>query len=340
MKRALIHNPYWPSLGGGERYVASFIKLLLDRGWQVDLDSPEDIPPQILSRFNLDISKVTYNSQPTTSSYSLVFWVSDGSLPISLAKKTLIHLQVPFQGVNGRSFTNWIKSRFYTFVANSNFTKKIVDAEYGIDSQVVYPPVSVEDFNPSIKKSNTILYVGRFSNLTQSKGQDILISQFKKISKILPGWQLVLVGGTKVGTTQKYIEDLKNSAEDFPIELVLDPDFSTLKKHFESAKIFWSAAGFSESEQLPPAKQEHFGMSLVEAMAAGCVPVVPNLGGHPEIVDHEVNGYLYSKLSELQDYTHLLTTDNQLLTACSQAAVKKSKIFSVSRFNSDFSQYL
>lgn len=338
-KRALVHNPYWNSLGGGERYVACFVKLLLHQGWQVDLDWPEDISGQILERFNIDISSISHNSKfqiHNSKDYDLVFWVSDGSLPTSFAKKTLIHLQVPFQSVDGTSWQNFIKSRFYTFVSNSKFTKKIVDQEYSINSKVIYPPISVENFTPSKKKLNNIVYIGRFSNLTQSKGHDILISEFKKIHSTLSGWKLVLMGGTTMGTQPEYLQSLKDLARQLPVEFVFDPHFSTIKKTLETSKIFWSAAGFSKDNSLPPAKQEHFGISLVEAMAAGCVPIVPNRGGHPEIVDHDINGFLYDSLSEFSQLTLQLTTDNQQLKTMSQAAVEKSKIFSEEKFNQKF----
>lgn len=335
-KKALVHNPYWSSLGGGERYVATFIKLLLTHGWQVDIDWPEDISPQIHERFNIDISGSTHNPQPTTYNYDLVFWVSDGSLPTSFAKKTIVHLQVPFQSVGGRSWKSFLKSRFYTFVSNSKFTKKIVDSEFGIDSLVIYPPVSVENFIPKKNKSKNIVYVGRFSNLTQSKGHDILISEFKKIHTSLPDWKLVLLGGTTMGTTPEYIQSLKDLAKGLPVEFIFDPKFSEIKKNLESAKIFWSAAGFSEGHSLSPARQEHFGISLVEAMAAGCVPIVPNRGGHPEIVSHGVDGYLYNNLTELSDRTIELTTDNLQLTTLAQRALEKSKIFSEEEFKKSF----
>ncbi len=338
-RKALVHNPYWDSLGGGERYVACFIKLLLDQGWQTDLDWPEDISDQIQERFNIDISKSTYNPQPITHNYDLVFWVSDGSLPTSFAKKTIVHLQVPFQSVGGKSWKNLIKSRFYTFVSNSNFTKQIVDSEFAINSQVIYPPVSVENFTPRKLKAKNIVYVGRFSNLTQSKGHDILISEFKKIHSSLPGWKLILLGGTTMGATPEYIQSLKSLAQGLPVEFVFDPHFSEIKKNLENAKIFWSAAGFSENNLLPPARQEHFGISLVEAMAAGCVPIVPNRGGHPEIVDNGINGFLYDSLSEFSQLTLQLTTNirrspqAEQLTTMSQAAVEKSKMFSEKQFN-------
>ena len=44
---------------------------------------------------------------------------------------------------------------------------------------------------------------------------------------------------------------------------------------------------------------EHFGVSIVEAMAAGLVPIVPSYGGCSEIVP---SGYQYHTLQEAADY--------------------------------------
>ena len=52
-----------------------------------------------------------------------------------------------------------------------------------------------------------------------------------------------------------------------------------LKSLYQTAKIFWHAKGMDVDEHLHPDLTEHFGMTTVEAMAGGCVPVVINKGG-------------------------------------------------------------
>ena len=47
-------------------------------------------------------------------------------------------------------------------------------------------------------------------------------------------------------------------------------------------------------------------------MAAGCVPVVINKGGQPEIVEHGVSGFVWETLDELRDYTTRLIHDDAL----------------------------
>src|SRR3989344_3527450 len=327
--KALVHNPYWDSLGGGERYTSAFVKLLLDHGWQVDIQWPHDISSDIKNRFGINISRANFIDELRTMNYELLFWLSDGSLPTSFAKKTIIHMQYPFQNSLGKTLINQIKSQFYKFVVNSKFTKQVIDNEYHVNSTVIYPPVDTSLFKPG-KKENIILYIGRFSNLTQLKGQSTLIESFKKIHKQLPGWKLVLTGGTTVGTNPEEIEELKKSSSGIPVEIITDPSFKKIQDLCSTAKIFWSASGYSADKQI---QTEHFGITVVEAMSAGAVPVITNLGGHKEIVDHGKNGYLWDTPSQLESLTLELTTHKTQLTTLSQAAIAKSKIFDISEFS-------
>ncbi len=66
---------------------------------------------------------------------------------------------------------------------------------------------------------------------------------------------------------------------------------------------------------------KHFGITTVEAMSAGAVPVVIDSGGQRETVDHEVNGFRWSELTELQNYTRRIAGDLNLRKALSENAV-------------------
>ena len=340
---AAVYNPYWETMGGGERYTASFVKLLQDSGWQVDILWPRDISPEINLRFGIDISGVNFISSTPysliTNHYQLVFWLSDGSLPTSLAKKTLIHFQFPFKNVGGKIFTNLIKSRFYTFVVNSKFTKSVVDPEFRINSTVVYPPIDTSKFKPG-KKTNTILYLGRFSDLTQAKGHALLIDVFKQIYSKISGWELIIAGGTRVGTAPGQLKKLQQQAGNLPLTIITDPEFTRIREMYSHSKIFWSASGYYADEIKDPAKTEHFGISLVEAMAAGCVPLVTNHGGHKEIVDHNLNGFLWDQPGQLADLTLQIIKDPNKLGHLSLAARTRSKIFDISKFNRKFEELL
>lgn len=333
--KAIIFNPYWDTLGGGERYTASFVQLLLSNNWQVDIYWSKNIASEIFHRFGVDIKDAKYVNTKSAAGYDLAFYVSDGSLPTSLAHKTLIHLQYPFKNIGGHSLPNLIKSRFYSFVVNSQFTKSFIDEEFLVNSHVIYPPIDTSAFI-SGKKSDTILYVGRFSNLTQSKGQKYLIESFTKISSQIPFWQLILAGGTSVGASESEMSELKKLSASLPIEIITNPSLVELKKLYAQAKIFWSASGFGYSDLKDPLKVEHFGISLVEAMSAGCVPIVTNLGGHKEIIADTEDGFLWDTPEQLQSLTLQLIKEPGILNKISKQAISKSKIFDISHFNDNF----
>ena len=113
-----------------------------------------------------------------------------------------------------------------------------------------------------------------------------------------------------------------------------------LKALYEQAKLFWHATGYGHDDRAHPELQEHFGIATVEAMAAGCVPVVISRGGLPEIVQHGVNGFLWNTLDELKDYTLLLVRDEQLRAQMSESARIRAKSFGPEIFVENFLKLL
>lgn len=335
--KAAIHNPYLDTLGGGERYTLSFAKVLSDNGWDVDLEwKNENIRKKLESRFGINLSKINIASDiKKGDGHDLCFWVSDGSIPTLKARKNILHFQVPFHNVGGNSLLNKMKLfRIDNIVCNSAFTKNVIDREYGVESMVLYPPVSVSDFK-SKRKENMIIYVGRFSKLTQSKRQDVLIKAFKSLSKSgINNWKLILAGGVEVGVGN-YIDELKKMSNGLNIEIIESPDFKTLKELYGKSRIFWSASGYGEDEIKFPEKVEHFGMTVVEAMSAGCIPVVYNAGGHKEIVRNESNGFLWDKIGDLLTKTKQVINGKGVYTSLMKEAKKDSLNFSYETFEKE-----
>lgn len=299
--KAAIFNPYLDSLGGGERYTMSFAKVLMEKGYSVDVEWKDGyIKEKLESRFGLDLTGLNFiESINRGDGYDLCFWVSDGSIPTLKSRKNILHFQVPFHDVKGKTLINKMKLfRINKIVCNSEFTKKVIDKEFGVESVVLYPPVSVETIKPK-RKENIILFVGRFSQLKQAKRHDVLIDAFKKMVKGgLNDWKLVLAGGSDVGAGE-YLEELKKKAEGYPVEFVENVPYEDIVFLYGTAKIFWSAVGYGANEEKEPEKTEHFGMAVVEAMAAKAAPVVYNAGGHKEIIEDGVSGLLWKTTKEL-----------------------------------------
>lgn len=334
--RAAIYNPYLDTLGGGERYTMTVAHVFKKRGWDVEVEWKD---PKIVGlleeRLGINLSGIEiFPDISKGAGHDLVFWLSDGSIPMLFGKKNILHFQTPFHDIGGKSLFNKLKLlKVNCVVCNSNFTKNFIDKEYGVKSLVIYPPVAVEDLIPT-KKENIVLSVGRFSQLQQSKRQDVLIDVFKKMADKLKGWKLVLIGGSDVGGSE-FAQYLHQQAKGYPIEILENLPFSETKKLYARAKIFWSAAGYGIDENKEPEKVEHFGITVVEAMAAGCVPIVQRKGGHKEIVKDGKNGFLWDSISELTQATLNLVKNEKLRQNVLKEGKENAKKFSQKRFEEE-----
>ena len=332
--KAAIYNPYFDSLGGGERYSLAFAEALVSLGYRVYLQWDDvQIEEKLEKRFGRKLTGINIVKDiKRGDGYDVCFWVSDGSIPTLKSRKNILHFQVPFTDVNGKSLLNRMKLfRINNIVCNSNFTKKFIDKEYGVKSIVLYPPVDTSNIKPK-RKRNIIFYVGRFSKLKQSKNQDILVKAFKKLyDSGIKDWKLVLAGGTEVGSGD-FVNQIKKYAKDYPTEILKSPDFKTISDLYGKAKIFWSASGYGEDENKNPEKVEHFGITVVEAMAAGAVPVVFSAGGHREIIKDNKNGFLWKEIDNLVSITKILIRDNKLLRKLAKKTIHDAEKFGYERF--------
>lgn len=334
--KAAIYNPYWDTLGGGERYAISFAKVLSELNYSVDIEWNDNmLLNDIEKRFGIETSKFKIVTDIRKGDgYDVCFWISDGSIPLLHSRNNILHFQVPFVNVKGDSLLNRMKLfRIKHILCNSVFTKNRIDGEYKVDSQVIYPPCDTSKIKPK-RKENIILSIGRFSQLLQSKHQDILIEVFKSLCKTgIKDWRLVLAGGTDIGG-KKYFEYLKSLADGFPIDFLDSPDYRTIVDLFGRAKIFWSASGYGVNEEKYPKRVEHFGITVVEAIAGGCVPLIYNAGGHREIVNDN-KSLLWNKKSELINHTAKMISEPKYLKNMLSTIPDVVKNYSYERFKKE-----
>lgn len=159
-----------------------------------------------------------------------------------------------------------------------------------------------------------------------------MIDAFKEmVAKGFKNWRFILAVSIQEKDKDAF-EAMKKSATGFPIEFLINKTNDELWDAYSRAKIYWHASGFGEDLEKNPEYAEHFGISTVEAMGAGTVPVVINAGGQKEIVSEGENGFLWGSIDELQSKTLKLVKDGALLDKLSKHAAKDAKKFSKKRF--------
>ena len=215
----------------------------------------------------------------------------------------------------------------------SRFVAQWVKQSWGLEGEILYPPVDVSDLQPG-KKRTIILSVGRFFPHSHEKKFPEMIQAFAALSRQdLAGWELHLAGGVAQDSlSQDYYRRVQHLAEGLPVVLHPNVEYEKLRQLYSQATLYWHATGYGENEARHPERFEHFGITPVEAMAAGCVPIVLGKGGLPEIVEHDKSGFLWNTLDELKQYTVAAIADPALVSRLRAGAVGRAERFSEEQF--------
>lgn len=226
-----------------------------------------------------------------------------------------------------------VAARYDLRWAISRFTRQWIQRYWALPGSLLYPAVDVEEF-AALPKEPRILSVGRFFAGQHNKQHLAMVRAFgEMVDEGLSGWRLHLAGGVTPGAVHSaYLEEVRQAAAGYPITVHADLPFDALRELYGRSAIYWHAAGHGEDEEAAPIKFEHFGITTVEAMAAGCVPVVIGAGGQRELVRPGVDGYLWRTTAELKTYTRRLIARPDLATEMSSAAIGAGRRFDWAHF--------
>jgi glycosyltransferase involved in cell wall biosynthesis len=155
------------------------------------------------------------------------------------------------------------------FVANSHEVAARIRDAYGRDAEVVHPPVEVERFAAAVDEPRGDYYVS-FSRLVAYKRVDLVIEAFREL-----GWPLVVAGE---GRARAQLEAGAPSNVRFAGR-VPDDDLPAL---------------LAGAKGLVFAGVEDFGITMVEAMAAGAPVIALDAGGARDSVEPGRSGLLFA----------------------------------------------
>ncbi len=308
-------------------------------------DGEEAVRSEAERKFAMDLANISFTRNifsPNVSflkrfkesrKYDLIIVLSDGSIPF-LFCPTVLHFQTPSEWVKINGLLNRLKFfQVKHILCNSQYTKSYIDKKFGVRSSVLYPPVSFPE-NGTGEKENIILNVGRYGIRAQGssfKKQEVLRDVFLEIGESLGEWEMVFILNVSE-SEREAAQAFSDSVKSKKITVLVSPDNRKVAEYYRKAKIYWHAAGYGEDLKKYPDRAEHFGLSTVEAMHYGCVPIVINAGGQPEIVTDDENGFLWNDTDELKKKTLNIIHDAALMTKISEKASDRADYFSIDRF--------
>jgi glycosyltransferase involved in cell wall biosynthesis len=220
-----------------------------------------------------------------TQNEPIVIQASGGiSLPYDDKQKLIIYCHSDFQDEIGKDMTKYkgmwewyyrpyarlikqflqqINAENIHLIANSQFTQDSLRKRFGKQSTVISPPVSLAEFENEASKKPQVVTLSRYS---QEKNLEFAIHVMKGL-----GVTHMIIGNTKTKSNILYYDRLRTISDSNTI-LLKDLSRHDLVQKLQESKVYFHAS------------EETFGISVVESIAAGCIPIVPDNSAHVETV--------------------------------------------------------
>ncbi len=149
-------------------------------------------------------------------------------------------------------------------IANSGYTRQKISHNFAKDSIVIFPPVEIDRYENRVEKRGVIT-ISRYS---PEKKLEFAINVMKNIPL-----NYKIIGNAKFQSHFDVFNQLSALRENnLNIELLCNVKREILENTLLSSKVYFHTS------------EETFGISVVESIAAGCIPIVPDNSAHKETV--------------------------------------------------------
>ena len=167
-------------------------------------------------------------------------------------------IQYPFFVKNFREYKRGMEETDKV-IANSKYVSDRLNNDFGVDSEVVYPPINFDEYRVDNDEDG---YIAAVNPRNREKGADI----FFDIVRSMPSEEFLSAGSYRDSSLRKQAESLDNL---------------THMGYCEDMREFYSQV---KLVVVPSRWNEAFGRAAAEAMINGIPLVVSDRGGLPEIV--------------------------------------------------------
>lgn len=223
------------------------------------------------------------------------------------------------------------------YFANSSFTSKYVERTLNIKPLILYPPVYLDDLLmrkiiPRDEREKIILYVSRISYEKQPFNVILLANILKELD--LNDWRIVYAGSSGK-YSDRIVGELYREASKRGLSkyIVVKRDLS----RSEIIELYRKSYMYVHLFQ-----NEHFGISVVEAMSSGTPVIVSvNSGAWIDIAFRNKEYALpYSNWNDLKESIYELINNSKLWNILSNNGRKRSVYFSRERFHEEIAKYV
>lgn len=359
--QAALYSPYPLIPGGGERYLLTLASELR-ANFDVTFFVPEECSSFRIStmarELNLNVSDLRvrrWENRSAHGPFSLFVCMGNQILPPvpGIGLTNIFHCQFPFPMDSGHFTRDWGNLNGYAcIIVNSDYTRRHVEdsaQRLGLNCppvHIVHPPVPGMESSQDITQPNDgvirILNVGRFAPGGHCKRQDVMIDVLRNLRKKFPKIRLDLAGSIGFGSESRvYLANLRKESRDLPVRFHVNPAPQLLAQLYRDAQFYWHLTGIGLNPTLTPEYFEHFGISIVEAMSARCIPFAVRTGGPKEIISDSYNGFLLDTKEDLRrDMEKALSLDREELDLIAKNAESLSINFRPSIFSQRIAEVL
>ncbi|NWG11878.1 glycosyltransferase [Candidatus Bathyarchaeota archaeon] len=209
-------------------------------------------------------------------------------------------------------------------LTNSKFMREVIKRFLNRNSLVVYPPVDVEPFSSKCYKNRkngcTVVVVASYTPKRH-------LEQVPLIAKHAKSARFVIMGKAdkySLPILRRLKKEIKELDVENRVSLLQNVPFNKLLDVFSRSEVYLHVMPF-----------DHFGISVVEAMASGCVPVVHRSGGPwSDILGCQQGryGYSYDTAEEAGELIDMLVADENLRIEIASRAIVRAKKFEKNAF--------
>ena len=313
----LITSPYGLNIGGGEVNLLNFAKYFIDKKncmIYLCITDRDDIKRntiqtvlghEYLKYFIMD-EYAYYQKYQNKVDYHFDMYNSKIPQVVGCAiqrENNFFHCQFPFDTDRNIEKNHPLIS-YKNIILNSEFTKKYYNhytKKYYTDQNIyIVYPLCYNQLNNEIyeKEENSFVMIGRIFDYmpkANNKNFDIALKFFEKISYACNNFKVYIVGTNYSDKMLNRLKSYRIHNIEFCINIDNETKFNILKK----AKYILNLVGANRDLDKESYAYEHFGISIIEGIHYGCIPITIN-GGFPSYYINNENGFVINNEKELE----------------------------------------